>query len=149
MRKYYVIIVLIFFSNCQTKSKNDVRGYFENDLKISINNDEIYILIPIYDGKCTTAQNKTGEFLLNKPDIQKKIHLIYIGTSKKELNLISKGLNEKYDLIYDFKNIGIKKDLIKFQPIVFIPNTEKDIKYELSTRESFKRLKNDLINSVL
>jgi len=141
-----MIIFLLFLSNCQTKPKNDIREYFKNDLKLSITNNEIYILTPIYDGKCTTAQNQIGELLMTKSDIQKKTHLIYIGNSKKELKFISKGLNEKYDVIYDSKNIAIKKGVIKFQPIVFIPNIENDIIYELSTYESFKKLKNDIIN---
>lgn len=146
MRKIYMIIVLIILSSCQSKTKNDIKKYLENDIKISLNNNELYILTPTYDGKCTTIQNQIREFLLTKSGVQKKLHLIYIGNSKKELNFISKGLNEKFDVIYDSKNIAIKKGVIKFQTIVFIPNLEKDIKYELSTYESFKKLKNDVIN---
>lgn len=145
MRKIYFIIILFFLYGCQSKTKNDIKGYIERDLKIPLRNGDIYVLTPTYDGKCTSFQNQIREFLLAKLDAQKKLHLIYIGNSKKELNFISKGLNEKFDVVYDSKNIAIKKGVISFQTIVFIPNIEKDIKFELSTKESFKRMINSLL----
>lgn len=148
MIKFSVLTILILFSNCQSKieHKNDIKEYLERDLKISFNYGELYMFFPLYNGKCATVQKLTREFLLTLKETQKKIHLIYIGSSNKELHFISEGLDNNYDVIYDSKNIAIRKGVIKFKSIVLIPNINGDVKYELSTKEGFKRMKEDVTN---
>jgi len=144
MKKIFLLVVVVIVSCCESKVEtNTIKKYLEDDLNVSFVKDELYILFPTY-GMCGTFQKLTQDFLLKQPGMHKEIHLIYIGNSKKELQFYSKGLNERFDVKYDSKNIGVKKSIVNLYPTVIVPNIDGNKQYEFSTKEYIEIMKGDV-----
>ena len=140
--KYLLCVLLVFVFSCNRSNtqQKKILNYIDNYLELSITPDNLYFILPTQE-TCNSCLIATREFLLNKEGKYKNIHLIYVGNSKKELSFLSEGLSEKYTVIYDTKNAGIKKGAVGHYAVLINVGKTQNVIFEFSMANNWDKMK--------
>ncbi len=149
--KYLLCVLFVFTLSCNwVKTKEErIIDYIGNYLNIPIKQGNLFLILPTRD-TCNTCLIATREFLIKKDGIHKNIYLIYIGNSKKELQFLSEGLSEKYNVIFDTKNAGVIKGVVRHYAVLIDISKSQTTTFEFSTSTNWDKMKekvNTLINT--
>ncbi len=150
LKYIFIILISLFFSTSCNKEENNIEKiaqYLKDDLGKDLNKNDLYLFLPIKN-TCYICIQDTQDFLelVATSGEYKDIHIVYIGTSKKEMNLISKDLQDKFDVIFDYKNIGIKKKIFSTNFILVNMNSSFNQMLEFSKDNNFEVMKAEVAN---
>tara|TARA_B110000908_G_scaffold170131_1_gene228839 strand:+ start:3312 stop:3776 length:465 start_codon:yes stop_codon:yes gene_type:complete len=149
MKKNCLFFMIILLVSCSKKIKNTksqiLINHLERNLSTKYEKDELYLFLNTTG--CGYCFKYTKEFLIKKVKQNKKVNLIMVGEFKKELLLLSKGLQEKFTLIFDYNEIFLENDSLKEDSFILIDEgLSETTVVPFSVDNNFEKMKQVLIN---
>ncbi|MFV0247973.1 MAG: hypothetical protein ACK5H1_03290 [Tenacibaculum sp.] len=121
---FFVLWLSLIVSSQETGSSfKNVKSYILKDLNQSIKPSDLFVIFSI--DICNTCLIQHINTLNTST---KLLNVIAVGNSKKKISFKLKDINRKYiNLIYDSKNIAVKKEICSAEELVVFSMSKKNV----------------------
>ncbi len=120
-----IFVLLILITPFQEKNVhlNKIKTYISEDLHQRIKADDIYVILSV--DMCHSCLLKHINTLNTNT---KPLNLIAVGNSRKKISFNLKNLNRTHiNLIYDSKNVAVKKGICSVEEFVIFSEAHKKV----------------------